>query len=105
MKNITGILTVDYPKLSDAQIREIELGDPETVKLPDGKTVAEYAAVVRELKDAALEEAYEESLKQFKEQDARETKAEAARHEANKPKPTPPTPPAASADTKNKPQQ
>lgn len=39
-KTFYGILTLDYPKLSDSELRSIQLGEMET--LPGGKTVAEY---------------------------------------------------------------
>ena len=47
-KKFYGILSVDYPNLSDSELRQIQLGELDT--LPDGKTVAEYTAEVEDLK-------------------------------------------------------
>lgn len=52
MKEITGILEIDHPGLSDEQIREIELAeDKSKVILPCGKSLAAYIAEVEALKE------------------------------------------------------
>ncbi len=55
-KPFHGILELDYPKLSDEELRAVQLENPETHLLPDGKTVAEYARLVEELKAERLAE-------------------------------------------------
>lgn len=75
-KEIIGILDIDYPGLSDKQIREIELGNPEEVKLPGGRTVAEYAALVAQIKEKNLAAESDAKEKALKEQNALETAAE-----------------------------
>lgn len=45
---IFGILKVDYPELTDDEFRAIQTGEEDV--LPDGTTVAEYAAAVERLK-------------------------------------------------------
>lgn len=54
----TGILDIDCPDLTDAEIREIETGDPETTMLPNGDTVSVYARKVAALKEARLKEVF-----------------------------------------------
>lgn len=82
-KEIHGILEVDFPGITDEQIRGIELGTLKT--LPGGKKVAKYQAEVEELKQSRLKaeaEKRDEDLrtlasnqpkKEEKEQDAADT--------------------------------